>query len=77
MRSTVVEIGCPFCENHDDADGSTCVRVEVSGRYRPPRGYDPPEWPEFDVMSTSCGCDPVKVQAHPSFDAWVLDALRV
>lgn len=70
MSATTVTIACPL----RDCDEGT-ITVEISGRYRPACGFDPPEWPEFAAIAATCGHLDAAYE-HPTFDDAVQQALN-
>ena len=70
-----VTINCPMSHSSGwSCDGTLTVRV--SGEYIPARGFDPPVYPEFEIVEQDeCQCDPLAIDSHPRFDDIVNAAL--
>ena len=51
------------------------LTVDVSGRCRPARGFDPPEEPEFEILKATCSHGE-EADLHPQFVEQAFNALK-
>lgn len=73
MRTTIT-IACPMSHPCGwDCDGE--LTVEVTGRYRAAWGFDPPEYPEYEIVAQTCECDPLAIDSAEKFYEAVEQAL--
>ena len=71
--TTTVTIDCP-----NEREGWACdgeVTVLVTGRYRPARGFDPAECPEYEIVKQTCDCPPLVIDGLAGFDRRMTEAL--
>ena len=69
-----ITIACPMWHR----DGWTCdgeLTVRVTGRYRPAHGFDPGEFPEYEITGQTCGCDPLAIESTEGYEERIEDAL--
>ena len=72
---TTVTITCPMSHRSGwECDGT--LTVEVTGRFVPARGFDPPEYPTYEIVKQTCDCDPLVVDGLKLFDDRVAEALE-
>lgn len=68
MKSHTFTMSCPL---RDCDEG--ILTVEISGCYRSARGFDPPEWPELEILAATCGHLDAAYN-HRDFETWAMDA---
>ena len=73
-KPLTITIDCPMVDpGGGDCDGT--LTVQVTGRRRPARGFDPPECLEYEITGQTCQCDPLAIDSTKAFWDRMEDAI--